>query len=149
MKDEILLLFTLLCFLLTSCDTFNSTKICNQKGYDIKVTLDFNEVEINKNGPLDDDNIVATYLRMFHIWNPNLIVINLDSTNYIGEYWIRPNTCAEIQGGNNLRPHFDGFKSIKIITKKDTLLLDTDRKMRDAFGADREKPEINFDLIIQ
>ena len=140
----------LITFLLTttlvSCDYFNDTRVCNQTGKEVilKITFDSNEVKSWSGGML-----VRNVTKTFKNWDENLIPLDIDTINYVSTYLIKPDTCGQIEGGNNRRPNFHFFKALEIISGDDTLRLNTKEEMRKAFDADREEPKYYFDLLIQ
>ena len=135
----------LLTTILVSCDYFNNTRICNQTGEDIKLKITFDSDVIKTwSGGMLVKNVTKT----FENWDDNLIPINIDTINYISTYLIKPDSCGQIEGGNNRRPNFHFYKKLEIITKTDTLKLRTKAEMRKAFDADREEPKYFFDLLI-
>ena len=129
-----------------SCDYFNETRICNQTKNDIilKLTFDMEVVRSWSGGALVD-NITRT----FQNWGDDLIPINIDTIKYISTYLIRPESCGQIEGGNNRRPNFHFYKKMEIISGDDTLRLQTKEQMRKAFDADRDDPNYYFDLLMQ
>ena len=143
MKKITLILF--LTLTLIGCDYFNDTKICNQteKEITLKVTFDSDIIKGWSGGMLAQ-NLSKT----FHDWDDNLMPINIDTINFISIYLIKPNSCAQIEGGNNLRPNFHFYKKLEIITEFDTIRLNTKEEMINAFAADRDDPKFDFDLLI-
>jgi hypothetical protein len=141
-----LLITFLLTTTLVSCDYFNNTRVCNQTGKEIilKITFDSDEVKSWSGGML-----VKNVRKTFKNWDENLIPVDIDTINYISTYLIKPDTCGQIEGGNNRRPNFHFFKELEIISGDDTLKLNTKEEMRKAFDADREDPKYYFDLLIQ
>ena len=89
------------------------------------------------------------FIKTFHNGNNNLIPLDFDTINYISTYSIKPDSCGQVEGGNNRRPNFHFFKELEIITGGDTLKLRTKEEMRKAFDADREDPKYYFDLLIR
>ena len=81
-------------------------------------------------------------------WDDNLIPLNIDTTNFVSTYLIKPDSCAQIEGGNNPRPNFDYYKKLEIMTDADTIKLNTKEEMIKAFAADRDDPKFDFDLLI-
>lgn len=75
-------------------------------------------------------------------------LLEVDTINNFCIYQLPPDSCCEIEGGNNRRPFFDDFSKITIIST-DTIILDTKDKMREAFNADRKNTEYYFDLVIK
>lgn len=143
MKKIIFIL--LLTSTLVGCDYFNDTKICNQTGKEIKLKVTFDSDVIKGwSGGMLAQNIFKT----FHDWDDNLIPINIDTTNFVSTYSIKPDSCAHIEGGNNRRPNFHFYKKLEIITGVDTIKLNTKEEMIKAFAADREDPKFDFDLLI-
>jgi hypothetical protein len=140
-----LIIIILLATTLNSCDYFNDTKICNQTGKEItlKITFDSDVVKDWSGGMLTE-NISKT----FNEWDENLIPINIDTINYISTYIIRPDSCANIEGGNSRRPDFHFYKKLEIFTDGDTIRLNTKEGMTKAFAADRKDPNGDFDLLI-
>ena len=145
MMKKLLITF-LLTTTLVSCDYFNDTRVCNQTGKEIilKITFDSDEVKSWSGGML-----VKNVRKTFKNWDENLIPVDIDTINYISTYLIKPDTCGQIEGGNNRRPNFHFFKELEIISGDDTLKLNTKEEMRKAFDADREDPKYYFDLLIQ
>jgi hypothetical protein len=134
----------LLTIILVSCDYFNDTRVCNQTGQEITLKLTFDS-DFIKNRGLEPKK----FTRTFHNGNDNLILLDFDTINFISTYLIKPDSCGQIEGGNNRRPHFGFFIKMEIITKSDTIRLKTRDEMRKAFDADREDPKYYFDLIIK
>jgi hypothetical protein len=145
MTKKLLITF-LLTTTLVSCDYFNDTRVCNQTRKEIilKITFDSDEVKSWSGGML-----VKNVRKTFKNWDENLIPVDIDTINYISTYLIKPDTCGQIEGGNNRRPNFHFFKELEIISGDDTLKLNTKEEMRKAFDADREDPKYYFDLLIQ
>ena len=141
-----ILITLLLTTTLVSCDYFNDTRVCNQTGKEImlKVTFDSDEVKSWSGGML-----VKNVTKTFKNWDENLIPLDIDTINYISTYLIKPDTCGQIEGGNNRRPNFHFFKELEIISGDDTLRLTTKEEMRKAFDADRKDTKYYFDLLIQ
>jgi len=139
-------IYLLLTVTLIGCDYFNDTRVCNQTGQDImlKITFDSSVVKTWSGGALAE-NLTKT----FRDWDDNLIPIDIDTINYILTYKINPDSCGQIEGGNNYRPNFHFFREIEIIAGSDTLRLQTKEQMRKAFDADREDSKYYFDLLIQ
>jgi hypothetical protein len=131
---------------LVSCDYFNETRVCNQTRKDItlKITFDPDEVKSWSGGML-----VKNVTKTFKNFGDNLIPISIDTINYISTYLIKPDTCGQIEGGNNRRPNFHFFKELEVISGDDTLRLHTKEEMRKAFDRDREDTHYYFDLLIQ
>ena len=144
MKKIIISLF--LTTTLLSCDYYNNTRVCNQTRKEIilKITFDTEVVKTWSGGMLTK-NITET----FHNWDDNLIPIDVDTINYTSTYLIKPDSCGQIEGGNNRRPDFHFFKEMEIISESDTLRLRTKEQMRKAFDVDREDTKYYFDLLIQ
>jgi|GEM_PF-3552371 len=144
MKNLIITL--ILTITLSSCDYFNNTRVCNQTMKEIKLKITFDsEVIKTWSGGMLQENLTKT----FQDWGENLIPIDIDTINYISTYLIKPDSCGQIEGGNNLRPNFRFYKEIEIISEFDTVRLRTKDQMRKAFDADRDNPEYYFDLLIQ
>lgn len=129
-----------------SCDYFNDTRVCNQTGKEIglKITFDSEEVKTWSGGML-----VKNVRETFDNWGDNLTPINIDTVNYISTYLIKPDSCGQIEGGNNRRPNFHFYKELEIVSGSDTLRLRTKEQMRKAFDADRDDTKYYFDLLIQ
>ena len=129
-----------------SCDYFNDTRVCNQRGKEIglKITFDSEEVKTWSGGML-----VKNVRETFDNWGDNLTPINIDTVNYISTYLIKPDSCGQIEGGNNRRPNFHFYKELEIVSGSDTLRLRTKEQMRKAFDADRDDTKYYFDLLIQ
>ncbi|AYB33336.1 hypothetical protein D4L85_23325 [Chryseolinea soli] len=130
--------------ILTSCDYYNDTRVCNQTGQDITLIIRFDTDGI-KNGGLEPRKFTKT----FHNWRENLTPIHFDTINFISTYLINRDSCGQIEGGPNRRPNFRFIKAMTVVTKSDTIELKTKGEMRKAFGADREEPEYYFDLLIK
>ena len=130
---------------LVSCDYFNDTRVCNQTGKEIglKITFDSEEVKTWSGGML-----VKNVRETFDNWGDNLTPINIDTVNYISTYLIKPDSCGQIEGGNNRRPNFHFYKELEIVSGSDTLRLRTKEQMRKAFDADRDDTKYYFDLLI-
>ena len=141
-----ILITLLLTTTLVSCDYFNDTRVCNQTGKEItlKIAFDSDEVKSWSGGML-----VKNVTKTFKNWDENLIPLDIDTINYISTYLIKPDTCGQIEGGNNRRPNFHFFKELEIISGDDTLRLSTKEEMRKAFDADRKDTKYYFDLLIQ
>lgn len=141
---------TIIAFLLTttfmSCDYFNETRVCNQTDKDItlKITFDSTVVKTWSGGAL-----VKNITKTFQTWDDNLIPIDIDTINYISTYLIKKDSCGQIEGGNNLRPYFEFYKELEIVSGFDTLRLQTKEQMRKAFDADRDDTNYYYDLLIQ
>ena len=129
-----------------SCDYFNDTRICNQTKKEIilKITFDPKVIKTWSSGML-----VENLTKTFRNWGDNLIPVNIDTINYISTYLIKPDSCGQIDGGNNRRPNFNFFKKIEIISGSNTLKLQTKEEMVKAFDADRKNSNYYFDLLIQ
>jgi hypothetical protein len=142
-KSTIILLLTMT---LASCDYFNETRVCNQTGKEIilKITFDSDKVKSWSGGML-----VRNVTKTFSDWDDNLIPIDMDTINYISTYLIRPDSCGQVESGNNRRPNFHFYKEMEIVSGYDTLRLQTKEQMRKAFDADREHTSYYFDLLIQ
>lgn len=140
-----IIIIILLIATLNSCDYFNYTKICNQTGKEItlKITFDAEVIKEWSGGMLAKD-----IGKTFHEWDKNLIPINIDTINYISTYILKPDSCAQIEGGNNHRPNFCFYKKLEIITDGDTIRLNTKEEMIKAFSADRNDPKFDFYLLI-
>ncbi|MCE2733703.1 MAG: hypothetical protein LW821_10085 [Flammeovirgaceae bacterium] len=114
----------LITFLLTttlvSCDYFNDTRVCNQTGKEItlKITFDSDEVKSWSGGML-----VKNVTKTFKNWDENLIPVDIDTINYVSTYLIKPDTCGQIEGGNNRRPNFHFFKELEIVSVEISLDL--------------------------
>ena len=136
----------LLTTILVGCDYFNDTRVCNQTEKEIilKITFDSDVVK-NWSGGMLARNVTKT----FHNWDDNLIPIHVDTINYISTYLIKPDSCGQIEGGNNRRPNFHFYKELEIVSGSDTLRLRTKEQMRKAFDADRDDTKYYFDLLIQ
>ena len=93
--------------------------------------------------------LVKDVKKTFTNWDENLVLKDIDTINYISTYLIKPDTCGQIEGGNNRRPNFHFYKEIEIISGLDTLKLLTKEQMRKAFDADRKDTNGYFDLLIQ
>jgi hypothetical protein len=144
MKNIIIILF--LTTTLLSCDYFNNTRVCNQTRKEIKLKISFDsEVIKTWSGGMFVENLTKT----FQGWGENLIPIDIDTINYISTYLIKPDSCGQIEGGNNRRPNFHFYKEMEIVSGFDTIRLRTKDQMRKAFDADRDKPNYYFDLLIQ
>lgn len=131
---------------LSSCDYFNNTRVCNQTRKEIKLKITFDsEVIKTWSGGMLQENLTKT----FHDWGENLIPIDIDTIKYISTYIIKPDSCAQIEGGNNRRPNFHFYKELEIISGFDTIKLRTKDQMRKAFDADRDNSNYYFDLLIQ
>jgi hypothetical protein len=141
-----LIVSLLLTTTLVNCDFFNDTRVCNQTEKEIvlKITFDSDEVKSWSGGML-----VKNVTKTFSNWHENLIPVDIDTTDYIVTYLIKPDSCGQIEGGNNLRPNFHFYKELEIISGSDTLKLRTKEQMRKAFDADREDTNFYFDLLIQ
>ena len=141
-----LILISVLTLILLGCDYFNNTRICNQTGEEIllKITFDPDEIKTWSGGALTED-----LTRTFKNWDDNLIPVEIDTVNYISTYLIKPDSCGQIEEGNNRRPNFHFYKELEIVSRYDTLRLRTKEQMRKAFDADRDNPEYYFDLLIQ
>ena len=141
-----IIISVLLTISLVSCDYFNDTRVCNQTGKEIglKITFDSEEVKTWSGGML-----VKNVRETFDNWGDNLTPINIDTVNYISTYLIKPDSCGQIEGGNNRRPNFHFYKELEIVSGSDTLRLRTKEQMRKAFDADRDDTKYYFDLLIQ
>lgn len=136
---------SLLTTFLASCDYFNDTRVCNQTDMEIKMKLTFDSSVVNNwSGGALAENLTNT----FRNWGENLVLLDIDTINYISTYLIKPDSCGGIEGGNNRRPHFHFYKGIEVISETDTLRLSTKDEMRTAFDADRSDPKYYFDLLI-
>ncbi len=105
---------------LVSCDYFNDTRVCNQTGKEItlKITFDSDEVKSWSGGML-----VKNVTKTFKNWDENLIPVDIDTINYVSTYLIKPDTCGQIEGGNNRRPNFHFFKELEIVSVEISLDL--------------------------
>lgn len=129
-----------------SCDYFNDTRICNETESDITIKITFNPEVIKT---WSSGMLVENLTKTFGNWGDDLIPVNIDTINYISTYLIKPDSCGQIEGGNNRRPNFIFFKEIEIISEHDTMRLQTEKQMRKAFNADRKNPNYYFDLLIK
>lgn len=143
MKNKIINL--LMAVILSSCDYFNDTKICNQIGKEItlKITFDSEVIKGWSSGMLAKD-----IAKTFREWDKSLIPVKIDTVNYTSVYLIKSGSCGHIEGGNNRRPNFNFYKNLEIITQDDTIRLATKEEMTKAFAADREEPKFDFNLLI-
>lgn len=128
---------------LTRCDYYNDTRVCNQTGQDITLIIRF-DINNIKNGGLEPKKFAKT----FHHWRKNLVPIHFDTINFISTYLVNRDSCAQIDGGPEPRPHFDYVREITVVTKSDTIALKTKEEMRKAFGADRKETVYYFDFVI-
>lgn len=87
--------------------------------------------------------------KTFQNWDSNLIPLNIDTINYISTYIIKPDSCGQIERGNNRKPFFQFFKEMEIISEADTFRLQTKEQIRKAFDSDRNDTKYYFDLLIQ
>jgi hypothetical protein len=62
------------------------------------------------------ENFPIKILCLYHVWDPNWKLIELDSIKFIGRYQIHPNSCATVYDGNTTKPIFTDYESITITT---------------------------------
>jgi hypothetical protein len=128
-----ILLFLLASILFSSCDTASFTQIINTSDKNIEVTVAYNKKELNK---LPGRKPIKPYIR------DKGKLLTFDSLHIVAKFRLLPKDTLNLSTTRGSSPSFQFIKSITIFGK-DTVLLDSEKAMRDRF---KESGEGTFAL---
>ncbi len=129
-----------------SCEYHHNSRIINESNEDIELIAVFNRQVYEDAWGKDS---YMPFLRQYNNEPPKITLLNFDSTNLISHYRIKNNGFFSIDHGLDgkiIVPTYEDFISLTVMTKTDTLIIDTPQEFKNRFASDEKN---NFAWVIK
>jgi hypothetical protein len=124
-----LIILSILCLLIYSCDIFSFAILVNKTNEDIKVKIQYDRESFEK--VLKQSEIVP---HLKYLTEKGGTLISLDTINLIAEIKIAANDSLDIDSNRGNKPNFMFIKNITVFTH-DTIKLNSKEKITNSFKA--------------
>ncbi|ESU19460.1 hypothetical protein FEDK69T_31760 [Flavobacterium enshiense DK69] len=124
-----LIILSILCLLIYSCDIFSFAILINKTNEDIKVKIQYDKESFEK---VLKQNEIVPHLK--YLAKKSGTLISLDTVNLVSEIKIEANDSLNIDSNRGNKPNFKFIKNITIFTH-DTIKLNSREKIIDSFKA--------------